>query len=138
MQLAGRDTDFPPKAEFSAIGELGRGIDQHDAAIDAVEENFRRGMIFGNDAIGVVRPVAVDMPDGIIHPVHHGDGNDPVEIFRGPVRLGCGYDIGIELANLSITPDFAAALPQGVQDGNKMRPPPPHGRSATFPWLRTR
>src|SRR6201996_2310874 len=40
MHLAGGDADLGPHAEFAAVGELGRGVDQHDAAVDFVEESL--------------------------------------------------------------------------------------------------
>ena len=42
VQLAGGDADLGAEAEFAAVGELGRGVVQHDRGIDLVEEFFRR------------------------------------------------------------------------------------------------
>ena len=54
MEAAGGDADLGAEAELAAIGELGRGVVQHNRGIDLVEEFFRRSMIFRHDRIGVV------------------------------------------------------------------------------------
>ena len=38
MEAAGGDADLGAEAELAAIGELGRGVVQHDRGIDLVEE----------------------------------------------------------------------------------------------------
>src|SRR4029453_12914045 len=58
MEAAGGDADLGAEAELAAIGELGRGVVQHDRGIDLVEEFFRRSVIFRHDRIGVVRAEA--------------------------------------------------------------------------------
>ena len=40
VKLAGGNADLRSHAEFAAIGELGRGIDQQDGRIDATQEFF--------------------------------------------------------------------------------------------------
>ena len=42
VQLAGGDADLGAEAELAAVGELGRGVVQHDRGIDLAEE-FLRG-----------------------------------------------------------------------------------------------
>jgi hypothetical protein len=34
MEFVGGDADLGPEAELAAVGELGRGVDQHDGAVD--------------------------------------------------------------------------------------------------------
>ena len=41
MHLAGGDADFRAHAEFTAIGELGRGVAHQDGAVEALEEARR-------------------------------------------------------------------------------------------------
>ena len=38
VEFAGGDADFPTKAEFAAVCELGRGVVEEDGAIDFGEE----------------------------------------------------------------------------------------------------
>src|SRR6201997_141550 len=54
MEAASGDADLGAEAELAAIGELGRGVVQHDCGIDLVEKFFGRSMIFRHDRIGVV------------------------------------------------------------------------------------
>src|SRR3546814_4032366 len=42
MQLAGRDADLGAHTEFTAVGELRRGVVHHDSGIDLVHEADRQ------------------------------------------------------------------------------------------------
>src|SRR6266852_4589928 len=57
VKFAGGDADFRAEAEFAAVGELGRGVMQHDRRIDLVEELAGGACIFRHDRIGVMRTV---------------------------------------------------------------------------------
>src|SRR4051812_17251183 len=96
MQLAGGNADFGAHAELAAVGELGGGVPQHDAAVHVVEEGLRRGGILGHDAVGVVRAVAVDVVDRGGRAVHHANGNDRIQIFSVPVGWGGRNDAVVE------------------------------------------
>src|SRR4249919_2615051 len=45
VELAGGDADLGAEAEFTAVGELRRGIVQHDRGINLVEEFLRRRFV---------------------------------------------------------------------------------------------
>src|SRR3546814_4290812 len=62
---------------------LGRGVVQHNAAVDAREEALGNGRILGDDRLGVVRSVALDMSHGGIRSVDHPDRE---EIGRASCR----------------------------------------------------
>ena len=49
MHAAGRDADLGAEAEFAAVGELSRGVVQHDGRIHLVQEFLRRLLIGGDD-----------------------------------------------------------------------------------------
>jgi hypothetical protein len=49
VHAAGGDADLGAEAEFAAVGELGRGVVQHDRRVDLGEELLRRGAVFGDD-----------------------------------------------------------------------------------------
>ncbi len=84
------DADLGAEAELAPVGELGRGIVQHDRGIDLREKRFRSRLIGGDDRIGMVRAVTFDVRNGGIDAVHHLGGDDGVEILRRPVILaGC-------------------------------------------------
>src|SRR5437667_10542988 len=63
MEFPGGDADLGAEAKLAAIGELRRGVVQHDRGINLVEEFFRGFGILGHDCIGVMRAVIVDMRD---------------------------------------------------------------------------
>ena len=55
--------------------------------VDTVEA-LRRGGIGGDDRVGVVRSVALDVRDRVVDAVDNLRRNDRVEIFGGPVVIG--------------------------------------------------
>src|SRR4051812_32640794 len=67
VKLARRNADFRAKAELASVGELRRGIMQHDRGIDLVEEFLRRARVFRHDRIGMLRTMAPDMGDRLVH-----------------------------------------------------------------------
>ena len=62
-QALGGDADLGAHAELAAVGELGRGVEQHDRAVDLAQEALGGGLVLGDDRVGVVRAVALDMGD---------------------------------------------------------------------------
>src|SRR3546814_6994800 len=88
VQLAGRDADLGAHAELTAVGKLRRGVVHHDSGIDLVHEADRRRGIFGDDSLGVVRAVAIDVGDGVVEILDHLHRDDRRQVFGLPVRLG--------------------------------------------------
>src|SRR6201992_2153096 len=95
VEFSGGDADFGAEAEFTAIGELRRGVVQDDRRIDLVEELARDGVVVGHDRIGVVRTVIVDMRDRLRDAIHHLGGDDRILIFGVPIFIGRRFDPGI-------------------------------------------
>src|SRR3954470_18542278 len=87
MHSTCRDADLDSKAELPAIGELRRGVVQHDSGVDLVQETFSGGWIVRDDGVGVVRTVGLDMVDGGVEPVHDAGCDDSIVIFGPPVVL---------------------------------------------------
>ncbi len=94
MELVGGDADLGAEAEFAAVGEAGGDVVHDAGGIDGVEEFFRLGIVGGDDAVGVVGAVGVDVGDGGFHVRDDFDGEDFLEILGGPVFLGGGDEIG--------------------------------------------
>src|SRR5262245_9100379 len=89
MEAAGGDPDLGAEAELAAVGELGRGVVQHNGGIDLAQELFGRALVLGDDGLGVVRAVALDMRDCTVDAVDHLGRDDGVEILGRPVLLAC-------------------------------------------------
>src|SRR3569833_1344962 len=87
MKLAGGNPDLGAEAELAAIGELRRGVMQHDRGIHLIEEFLSRRRILGHDGVGVMRAVLVDMRDRSIDAGDHFGGDDRIEIFRAPIVI---------------------------------------------------
>ena len=64
VQLAGGDTDLGAEAELAAVGELRRGVVQHDGGIDLAQEALGGAVVGRHDGVGVLRAVARDVLDG--------------------------------------------------------------------------
>ena len=63
VHLAGGDADLRAETELAAVGELGRGVPDHDRAVDPVQEIFGRRGILGDDRLGMAGAVSLDMVD---------------------------------------------------------------------------
>src|SRR5262245_47068764 len=61
VKAAGGNADLGAETELAAVGELGGGVVQHDRGIDLAQEFVRRGAVAGDDGIGVMGAVAIDM-----------------------------------------------------------------------------
>ena len=85
MQAPGGDADLAAETEFAAIGELSRGVVQHNRAIDLAQEFLRRRSILGDDAIGMLRAVFADMGDRFIEPADNPNRKHRRQIFRAPI-----------------------------------------------------
>ena len=58
VHAPGGDADLGAEAELAAVGELGRGVVQHDRGIDLFQEALRGRGVLGDDAVGVMRAIA--------------------------------------------------------------------------------
>ena len=88
VEFAGGDADLGAEAELAAVGELRRGVVQHDRGIDLVEEFLRGGGVFGHDRIGVMRAVIVNMRDRLVEAIDDARRDDGVLVFGVPVFFG--------------------------------------------------
>src|SRR5699024_4948479 len=78
VELLGGDAHFAAQTELPAVGEPGGGVPVHRRAVHQGEELPGGGLVIGNDGVGVVGGVGGDMGDGLLHAVHHLDGQDVV------------------------------------------------------------
>src|ERR1700748_2819666 len=61
MHFARADANLRAHAELATIGELGRGVPQHNGRVDAVHEDLGGSGIFSDYGIGGMRAVMLDM-----------------------------------------------------------------------------
>ena len=66
MELVGGDADLGAEAELAAVGEAVGDVVEDAGGIDRAEETLRGGFVGGDDGVGVVRAVAVDVGDGFV------------------------------------------------------------------------
>ncbi len=59
-----------------------------------------------------MRAVGLDVLDRAVEPVDNAHGDDRIEIFGAPIRIGCGYDERIDVKRLRVTAHRAAGLEQ--------------------------
>ncbi|MND53378.1 hypothetical protein D3C80_444140 [compost metagenome] len=88
MQLVGGNADLRPQAVLEAIGETGRGVDHHRGGIDFGEEAPGIAEVLGDDGVGVLRAVGIDVQDGLVQPVDDADREDRRVVLGAPVFLG--------------------------------------------------
>ena len=89
VQFLGGDAHLAAQPELSPVGETGGGIDVDGGGIHLQGEQIDGRGILRDDALTVMGGVQIDVPDGLLHGVHHPDAQDviqklPVEVlFRG-------------------------------------------------------
>ena len=79
-------------------------VDHHAGRIDLAQEAHRVRVVVGQDRVGVVRAVAVDVRDRLVERVDDLDADDRREVFLGPVLLG-----GVGRASRSAPPASSAS-----------------------------
>lgn len=93
VEFVGGDADFGAESEFAAVGEAGGDVVEDAGGIDAAEELFGGCVIGGDDDVGVMRAVVIDVGNGFFERADDFDGEDEIEVFGGPVFLGGGRDV---------------------------------------------
>ena len=94
VDFVGGDADFRAEAVLEAVGETGGGIDHDAGAVDRAQEGAGVSVGFGDDAVGVVAAVGVDVGDGFFEAVDDFDGEDGGEVFGVPVFFGGRLNVG--------------------------------------------
>ena len=120
VELAGGNADLGAETELAAIGELRRGIVQDDRRIDFFQEALRRRAVLGEDAIGMMRAIGLDMGDRAVEPVDQPAGQDRVEIFGAPVRFRRFADTRIDRHGRAVAPHRAAGIDQRPDQRREM------------------
>ena len=93
MDLVGGNADLGAEAVFEAVGKTGRGVDHDARRIDLAQKATRAAVVLGDDGIGVMRAVGVDVDDCGVEVVDHFHCDDGTEIFIGPVGLHRGLQL---------------------------------------------
>ena len=75
VDFIGRNADFRAEAKFETVGKAGGGVYHHAGAVDRAQKSLCTGEMFGNDAVGMVAAVGIDMGNGFIKAV-----DDRIEI----------------------------------------------------------
>ena len=70
MEAIGGDADLRAHAELASVGELRRGVVQHDRAVHPLQKALRRRLILGDDGFGMRRAVLGDVRDRAVDAVH--------------------------------------------------------------------
>lgn len=91
MHLLRRDAQFGAEAEHTAVGEAGRGVDHDDGGVDVFREAFDRAVVLGEDRLGVVGRIRVDVRDRVVDRVDDAHADLEGEVFGAPI--GC---VGLE------------------------------------------
>src|SRR3990172_11020761 len=112
MDLARADADLRAKPELAAVVEPRRGVDHHRRGVDPVDKFSRPLVIRRDDALGMLRPVTLDMFDGVIHVAYDSDRENQIEIFRAPVFLGRPLDARNQSTGFLTTADLDARAAQ--------------------------
>ena len=91
MQLAGRNPDLGPHAEFAAIGKLGRGVAQQNGRVQPLEEPLCRGIVLGQDRFGMLAAIVADMGNRPVDAIHQPGGDDHVQKLAPEIIRRCRH-----------------------------------------------
>src|SRR6476646_8091673 len=97
VEFAGGNPDLGAEAELATVGELRRGVVQHDRGVDLAEESLGRMIVFRHDRIGMMRAVMVNVGERLVEAVDHFRRDDGVFIFGVPILIGGGLHARIDL-----------------------------------------
>src|SRR5689334_1226094 len=90
VELVGADADFGAQAVLAAVGEARARVDHDAGAVDAGGELLDGEGVGGEDGVGVVGAVVVDVRDGLVDRVDDFHADDVGEVFLVPVLVGGG------------------------------------------------
>ena len=85
VEFVGADADFSAQAVFKAVGKARAGIDHAAGRIHFAQKALGVRVAAGEDGVGVVAAVVVDVGHGFIQPRHHLDGDDGRQVFGTPI-----------------------------------------------------
>ena len=92
MQAAGGDADLGAEAKLTAIGILGAGIVHANGTVNFAQI-FTSGTLFlGDDGIGMVRTVAVDVGNRFLNAAHRFHRDHLIQILHAPVVIIGRFD----------------------------------------------
>ena len=86
----GTDTHFGPETVTETIGKSRAGVDHHAGRIDLAQKALGVHVVGGEDGVGVVAGIAVDVGDGLVHAVHQLHADHRRQVFLAPVLLTGG------------------------------------------------
>src|SRR6185312_16222079 len=81
VEFAGGDSDLRAEAELTAVGELRRGVVQHDRGIDFAEEFRGCAIVFRHDRVGMMRAVALNVGERLVEAIDDARRDDGVFVF---------------------------------------------------------
>jgi hypothetical protein len=119
VDARGADADLGPQAEHAAVVQARRGVDQHRGRVHLAHEAHGRGVIAGDDGLGVVRAVALDVGGRLIERRHHLHRQIQAQPLRVVVpvlrRDRAGHEGPAARAGVDGHPGARQALAQGRQ-----------------------
>ena len=81
MEAACGNADLGTEPKLAAVGKLRRGIVQDDGRINLCKKSLGRGGVAGDNGIGMMGAIALDVLNGGRQPIHHLHGDDGVEVL---------------------------------------------------------
>src|SRR3954463_11282126 len=121
VEFARSNSDLRAEAELAAVGELRRGVVQHDRRIDLAEEFCGGATVFRHDRIGVMRAVALNVSERLVEAIDDARRDDGVFVFGVPVLIGSGFHACIDLLPGVVAAHFAAGIDQHLDQRLQVR-----------------
>src|SRR5690554_8137173 len=90
VDLVGGNADFSPQAIFETVRKASGGVDHHRTGIHLGQEPAGPGVVLGDDAVGMLGAVTVDVFDGAIQ-IGRASCRERVEDSGGDGSLNKNY-----------------------------------------------
>ncbi len=121
MQLVRRDANLGSHTQGCPVTKHRRGIHKHDGGVHFPNESTGPASTLRDDDVGVVRPVSVDVLDGLVHVFHHTDRDNHVQVLSAPVLLGSRLSKGYGGPRPRASPDGHAAFLKRIGQRGQFR-----------------
>ena len=105
VELAGADADFGTKAVAEAVREAGGAVAVDTGGVDHLLEARRGCIVTGEDGVGVVGAVAIDVVYGLFDIGDHFEGDNEIQILCAEIFVLHDID-GVDLDQYTLV-DYA-------------------------------
>ncbi len=88
MKFVGRNTNLGSQTKHAAVIESCARVDHHRRTIDQRGERVGGSQVVGDDRVGVMRSVTIDVLGRLLDRIDHRDADDRAKVLGRPIVFG--------------------------------------------------